>query len=79
MARKLLATIIVELPSDPFAAAGVYAALQPAWAALLEALKTGGAPYDIKFQELEQRAPRKRAPRKPKLVSPLVTPPGEAA
>jgi hypothetical protein len=79
MAKKLSATIIVELPSDPFAAAAVYAALQSSWAALLEALKTCCASHEIKFQELEHRIRAKRAPRKPKLVSPLVTPPGEAA
>jgi hypothetical protein len=77
MARKLLATITVELPSDPFAAAAVYAALQPSWAGLLEALKTCGASHEIKFQELEHRIRAKRV-RKPKLVV-APAPPGEAA
>ena len=75
MSKKLFVTLTVTLADDPFAAAAIYTALQPAWAALLEALKTSGAEYDVKFSELEQRAKGRRKSRGPRLVTPV----GDAA
>jgi hypothetical protein len=66
VAKKLFVSVAIPLPDDPFAAADVYKLLQPAWSALLDALKASGTDYDVSFQELEQRA--KRRPRKPRLV-----------
>jgi hypothetical protein len=76
MTKQLIVSLVITIPdsADPFAEAAHYAHFQPAWATLLEALKTGGADYDIKFKEVQKRAPRKR---KPRIAA--VPPAGEAA
>jgi nucleoid DNA-binding protein len=69
MSKKLFVTLTITIPDDPFTAAHVYTAMQPAWEKLLEALKESGTEYDAKFSELEQRTRAARKPRKPRLVA----------
>jgi hypothetical protein len=74
MPKKLHVSLAVSLPDDPFTASDVYKAIQPAWAALLDALKASGAAYDLHFKEMEAKPTRGR-PRKPRIA----TVPAEAA
>ena len=66
MPKQLCMSVVVELPEDTFAAAGLTFKLSEPWVALCEALKSAGVKYQAKVDELEVRAKQQRAPRKPK-------------
>jgi hypothetical protein len=78
MGKRLCLSLLVEMPEDPFDAAGVYVSLKEPWGTLLKSLAASGVKHEAKADEMEIRAKAKRGPRKAKLG--LVPPPtGEAA
>jgi hypothetical protein len=68
--KRLYLSVAVEMDPDPFVASDTYARIREPWNALLASLNAGGIAHEAKADEMEVRAKAKRAPRKPRLVTP---------
>ena len=70
MPKSLCLSVVVELPEDTFAAAGLTFKLSEPWMALCEALKSAGVKHTTKTDEMEVRAKVQRKQRAPRVVAP---------